>query len=246
LFWKGYVGGGKISGGSLDDEDYFVGQVKFSDTYSEQRGGRLSYFSTDVGVIFYDSTKRPSGLKDAMVDPRGIRLGAFVGYHHWDEKVHAFGIRCNPDDLGGVVLCGPPGSVPVPFTTNVISNKVEWNSLRIGLSGEAQLTNRLKIYGEAVWIPYARMENADSHHLRADLGPTPNILHNGHGNGVMLEGILSYDVTSNFSVGIGARYWHIEADGSVVFGPSTINTTAPLNKLESERYGTFVQGSVKF
>ena len=44
----------------------------------------------------------------------------------------------------------------------------------------------------------------------------------------------------------GGRYWHLESDGSVVFGPTTINTTAPLNKLESDRYGAFVQGSLKF
>jgi hypothetical protein len=247
FFVKGYAGIGKVVDGSLDDEDYFVGQVKFSDTYSEQRDGRLGYLSADIGFTFYDSTRvyRRAGLKDAPREVHGVRLGAFVGYHHWNEKVHAFGVRCNPDDVGGA-FCGPPGAVVVPFTTNVISNEVEWNSLRIGLSGEARLTRQLKIAGEAAWVPYARMKNEDSHHLRADLGPVPNILHDGSGSGVMLEGVITYDLTRQFSIGVGGRYWHLESDGSVVFGPTTINTTAPLNKLESDRYGAFVQGSLKF
>jgi len=40
-FAKGFVGGGGLSGGSLDDEDYYAGQIKFSDTFSKLKGDDL-------------------------------------------------------------------------------------------------------------------------------------------------------------------------------------------------------------
>ena len=43
-FAKGFIGGG-LSGGSLDDEDYLAGQIKFSDTYQTGSGT-----STNVGM----------------------------------------------------------------------------------------------------------------------------------------------------------------------------------------------------
>jgi hypothetical protein len=43
IFAKGLAGGGWLNGGSLDDEDFFAGQVKFSDTYSKMKGNSLGY-----------------------------------------------------------------------------------------------------------------------------------------------------------------------------------------------------------
>ncbi len=51
-FFKGFVGGGWLDGGSLDDEDFFAGQIKFSDTYSELDGDGLVYGTMDVGQDF--------------------------------------------------------------------------------------------------------------------------------------------------------------------------------------------------
>jgi hypothetical protein len=155
-------------------------------------------------------------------------------------------VRCNPDDVGGA-FC-PLGSVAVPFSTAVISNEALWHGFRFGLNGEVYLTPRFKISGEVAWIPYARLSNEDSHHLRADLGPVPNIVHSSVGDGIALEGVLSYDLTDRFTIGVGARYWHFEAEGgTVVFAAQTpFPANATLNKFESERYGAFVQGSLKF
>lgn len=51
-FFKGFFGGGWLNGGSLDDEDFFAGQVKFSDTYSEIDGEGSLYLTLDIGQDF--------------------------------------------------------------------------------------------------------------------------------------------------------------------------------------------------
>ncbi len=52
FFAKGFVGGGWLNGGSLDDEDFFAGQIKFSDTYSKIKGNSLLYGTIDFGYDF--------------------------------------------------------------------------------------------------------------------------------------------------------------------------------------------------
>ena len=59
-FFKGLVGGGGLTGGDLDDEDYFAGQVKLSDTSSKLDGNGLLYGTMDVGQRF------------AMIDRRAL------------------------------------------------------------------------------------------------------------------------------------------------------------------------------
>src|SRR5918994_1145661 len=43
------AGMGRVNKGSFDDEDYNAGQVKFLDTTSVVKEGRISYFTLDVG-----------------------------------------------------------------------------------------------------------------------------------------------------------------------------------------------------
>ena len=73
-------------------------------------------------------------------------------------------------------------------------------------------------------VPYAALQNKDSHLLRqsmADLGPAPNIITEGRcAYGVEAEVFLNYAVTPNIEVGAGVRYWGLASrDGSVAFGP---------------------------
>src|SRR5713101_8962603 len=48
-----------------------------------------------------------------------------------------------------------------------------------------------------------KLSGFDNHWLRPDINPLPQ---SGNGWGYQLEGIVSYDVTQNFSV--GGRYWY--------------------------------------
>lgn len=235
-FIKGYVGGGGISGGNLDDEDYLSGQVKFSDTLSTLKSGNLRYINVDFGSTLYKYASEKSPLNNTF------RIGAFLGYLHWNEKAHAFGIRCNPDDVEGI-FCGPPGFINIPFSVNVISNELEWNALRIGLTGEANTTSRLKLSAEAAYLPVADMRDKDSHYLRDDLGDVPNVMLKGMGRGWMLEAMADYELTPRFNIGLGGRYWDLRSSGNVWF--SGIDVETPLNRLRSKRYGIFAQASLQ-
>ena len=107
-------------------------------------------------------------------------------------------------------------------------------------------TDRITLYGEAAYVPLAYLDNQDSHFARSDLGPTPNITHEGTGTGFQLEGYIDYALTDRWSIGIGGRYWRLESDGSAAFGNKGIAIALPLNEFISERYGIFLQSSLTF
>jgi hypothetical protein len=229
-FAKGFVGGGWLNGGSLDDEDFFAGQIKFSDTYSKIKGDDLIYGTIDIGQDFT--------LLDRATK---ITFGPFVGFNFWQETATAYGARCNPDDVDGA-LCGPPGFIKVPFSTKGIQNEPNWASLRLGGELRVKLWDRLSLIGDAAVLPVASVWNYDSHYLRKSLGPVPNIEDRGSGWGYQLEAEARYDVTPCWALGAGVRYWFAEADGTTEFVHS--HTKVELNDFTSERFGVF--GDVTF
>jgi hypothetical protein len=112
-----------------------------------------------------------------------------------------------------------------------------------------RITDRFTLTADAAWIPYARLNARDFHWLRIGTsfnGPTPE---DGNGFSTQLEAILSYNVTRQFSVGIGGRYWRFEpkSNGSAHFEVSGIDGgfPQPIN-FKTERYGGFVQASYIF
>jgi hypothetical protein len=231
-FAKGFVGGGWLDGGSLDDEDFFAGQIKFSDTYSRLDGDGLVYGTIDVGQDF------------TLIDNKTkVVLSPFVGFNYWQETAKAYGARCNPDDVDGLV-CGPAGSLAVPFSTKVITNKQSWASVRLGAELKVKLWDRLTLRGDAAIVPGAYLWNEDSHHLRTDLGRTPNIVDSGTGWGYQLEGELRLDVTRHWAVGAGVRYWYAETNGDSDF--VNFNVTSQLEDFTSERFGVFGNAVYRF
>jgi len=231
-FAKGFVGGGWLDGGSLDDEDFFAGQIKFSDTYSKLDGNGLVYGTIDVGQDF---TLIDNGTR--------VVLSPFVGFNYWQETVEAYGARCNPDDVGGF-FCGPSGSTAVPFSTKVITNKQSWASVRLGAEIKAKLWDRLTLRGDAAIVPGAYLWNEDSHHLRRDLGPTPNIVDSGTGWGYQLEGEVRLDLTRNWAFGAGVRYWYAQTNGDSDF--VNFDVTSQLEDFTSERFGVFGNVTYRF
>ena len=74
------------------------------------------------------------------------------------------------------------------------------------------------------------------------------------GQGVQLEGLLSYYVTPTFSIGVGGRYWgmwttngqfNCVADPAAC-GAITTNTPPQFYRAQVEQAGAFVQASYKF
>lgn len=236
VFVKGLIGAGTLGGGSIIDRDFFVDQIKFSDTSSAIDGDDLRYAVVDVGWAF-------------DVPAAGVRLGGFVGYHYWRENLDAYGLLCNGDDVGGA-FCGPPGVGPLPRSTEVLRYQPTWNALRVGFDARYQITPSWSFAGEVAFVPYARLENQDSHLLRqdmTDLGPAPNVIsRSDHGWGGEIEAFVNYAVHPNIEIGLGGRYWALAADrGNVRFGPDFIQANE-LTRFEQQRLGVLVQVKGRF
>jgi hypothetical protein len=232
-FAKGFVGGGWLNGGSLDDQDFLAGQVKFSDTSSKIGGNSLLYGTIDIGQDFT--------LLDRATK---VIFGPFLGFNFLQETATAFGARCEPDDVDGAV-CGPPGFIEVPFSTKVIRDTSNWASLRLGGELRVKLWDRLSLIGDGAMLPVTAVWDYNSHYLRKDLGPIPNGEERGTGWGYQLEGEARYDFTPNWSAGAGVRFWHAETDrGTTEFVHS--HTKVELNDFTSERFGVFAGVTYRF
>jgi outer membrane protease len=229
-FVKGYVGAGVIGQGNLRDEDFPPVIDPYSSTTSRQEDGALVYANVDAGF--------------SVLKGRGWRLGAFVGYHYFQEKVSAFG--CS-QTAGNPLICVP--DIPVVFA--VINQNNNWHSLRIGVEGDVKFGDRLKLNLEAAWLPYVMLDGADTHWLRvgsfpgAFTGPVPD---DGKGWGYQLEAVLSYQLTNHISFGIGGRYWHMQTSGHAHFENHVVGFSASAQPIDwkTDHYGLFLQGSIKF
>ena len=234
FFVKGMAGGGAITAGYIDDKDFFAGQLKFSDTRSQVQNGHLSFAMADVGWAY-----SPIG---------GVKLGVFAGYHYWSEKATAFGLYCkqNQPALG----CSSIGAVPIGYDVAVLSYEPTSHAVRIGAEGRFAIDQRWSFSGEIAVIPYAVVQNKDSHLLRqasSDLGPAPNVITDSrYAYGIETEVFVNYAVTPNIEIGLGARYWGLfSRDGNVHFGPSFVRDDA-LDHFDVQRYGVLAHVKGKF
>jgi hypothetical protein len=229
-FAKGYVGGGVIAKGSLTDEDFPPGIDPYSKTNSDQRNGFLTYGSADIGYN--------------IVRGGDFRVGAFVGYHYFNEGMNAFGCSQaagNPD------ICNPA----FPASIEAISQNNIWQSVRVGLDTTVMLGDRFKFSAEGAWLPYVHLSGTDAHLLRigSDVGDfTGPVPEDGTGMGYQLEALLSYQVTPYASIGVGGRYWHMATKGNAHFENHVVGVDAGPQPVDwkTDIYGVFVQGSIKF
>src|SRR5215208_5946033 len=215
-FLKGLVGGGRINTGSFDDEDFAAGQVKTDDTTSSVSSGSLGYGSLDVG---HQWTLRGGD----------INLGVFAGYGQWTEEVEASGLSTTVGSSGSI-----DRSVPV------INNRLTWKALRIGFAGQF-VFGRARLTADLALIPYAKYREEDSHLLRqspSDLGPAPNIIHEGEGRGVQFDAEAAYDVYRRTIVALGFRYWYLESTSGTRKLPNLPGAAElPMTELYSKRTG---------
>ncbi len=225
LFFKGYVGGGAVTGGKLQDEDFvppFLGL--YSSTDSQQRDGKLIYGTFDAGYEWRSEN---------------LRLGFFLGYFHYSERLNTFGCV---QTAGNPFFCNPP----VPSSVNGLSSDATWNAVRLGGNTTWIFGNGLSLMTEFAWLPYARLSASDFHFLRDDL-PKPVSESAVAVFNVQLEAILNYQFSPNFAVGLGARYWRIGSDGtSGERDLSFAGLPTQMINFRTERYGGFVQASYKF
>ena len=231
-FLKGNAGFSGLNSGSLNDEDFPPALTPYSNTSSQQQGGKLGYGSIDFGQI--------------LVTRERVSAGLFVGYGYLNETVNAYGcdqLASNP------FVCQPAIGTGVLG----ITEESHWQLARLGLFGEFKLMDCLKLSAEVAWLPYTQLSAQDTHWLRLGTGlfdfsgPIPE---SGSGDGVQLEAIMSYQVNDKISVGLGGRFWYLQTHGSadlenVIVGLPFPPAAQPLN-FSTTRYGGFAQGAYKF
>ena len=230
IFAKAFVGAGGIGSGGLKDEDFPPGISPYSSTNSSQRDGSLLYFAGDVG---YDVLWTPN-----------YRVSPFVGWFYEHELVNAYGCAQTASNPG---VCAPA----VPTSVLGITEDAQWNAIRLGVAGDVTF-GRFKLSADAAWLPWVTLASTDSHWLRMQpiagnfIGPIPE---DGNGNtGIQIEAVVSYLVTQDFSLGVGARYWRFDTRGNAHFEGNIYGGDGGMQAIDfsSERYGAFVQGSFKY
>ncbi len=230
LFWKGYVGGGLLASGTLNDEDFPPAVTPYSSTLSDLDQQNLGYASIDIG--------------GALLRGRDFRIDAFVGYHYLYERMKAFGCTQIASNSS---ICG----TPVDNSVAVIAQENTWQAVRIGLNADVPLFDRLRLNVDAAFLPYVWFSGSDSHLLRIGsatgdfTGPIPE---DGHGWGYQIDAVLSYRINDNFSIGLGGRYWHEQSSGYAHFEGRVVNTLTAAQALDwkTDHYGVFLQGTYRF
>ena len=215
VFLKGYVGLGAGADGRMNDEDWTT-TFDYSNTVSSTHSS-LSFAVVDLGYDWMRSSN--------------FKLGSFVGYFRDQELMKAYGCTQTARPSADCLL-------PIPTSTVGIRESDTWQALRLGASSEVMLTDSLKLTTDAAYLPYVSFAGLDDHYLRGI-----QFLGSGRGQGVQLESVLSYDLTKNWSVGVGARYWAAWTDHASYSGYGFSDFPA---EYRFERYGATLQTSYRF
>ncbi len=223
FFVKGNLGAGGIYHGAMHDEDFPAG-IAYSNTVSTVSGSgeNIGYATIDVGYN--------------VLEASGAKVGAFVGYNYYSQDINVFGCT---QLAGGGGCTGDPGGEPPNLLT--LTDHNQFSALRVGLSSQAMLTDRLRLTADAAYLPWVNFSGLDDHLQRQLL----NTLTANSGNGVMLEAILDYYVAPQWSVGAGGRYWAWNMRTGTIAGNDLVifNPTVEPARYNAERYGAFVQTS---
>ncbi|WP_158814167.1 outer membrane beta-barrel protein [Methylocapsa sp. S129] len=227
LFAKGFAAIGKEMRGYLQDEDFPPDTSPYSSTNSPQSDGHLSYADIDVGYYAMQGS--------------WYKLGGFAGYHYLNQTFNAFGCT---QTAGNADIC-PPGDVASSNLT--ITDVGVWRSVRLGIAGEMTLPAGFSLRAEAAWLPYIGFNGSNDHWLREPEDFSGAIPETGSGsNGYQLEAELNYALSHNFDIGIGGRFWSMNAKGHVLFQDVTPGGGAQVATFRTQLAQVFVQSAYHF
>jgi opacity protein-like surface antigen len=234
FFIKGFIGGGRTSSGHMNDEDFgippgLVGlfYVPYSNTLAANMTGNIGYGVVDAG---YNFLRGPT-----------YKVGAFIGYTQFHQVMNASGCVQIANPFSDCSAANP-FSPPIPTSVLGITENDTWKALRIGMSGEVMVTDRVKVAADVAYLPYLNFNGLDTHWQRV---PVLLFVESSNGGqGVQLEGLLSYYLTSAFGVGVGGRYWAAWTTN----GTYTADGANFTNNFRGafQQAGIFLQGSYKF
>ena len=204
---------------------------EFSDTISPVKDVSLKYSVWDVGY---------------RVDMRDYFKGAnvsvtpFLGYVRYNEMASAFGLFDLPDSFG------PGGGLTIGEETLVLQNEIYWAGQRFGAEIDWDINSKTNFLANVAYVENMSVRNEDSHVLRADLGPTPNVISTGEGRGWMVDLIGKYAYNYNLGFELGYRFWRFEDRNAVnTFGPA-FTSSFPVRQLYSQRQGFIIGAEYTF
>ncbi len=227
-FLKGFAGIGALMRGSLQDEDFEPVTSPYSSTDSNLHTGDLSYVTVDAGGYFAETPN--------------ARLGVFAGYSYLHQAVNAFGCTqtgSNP------AICG---TTTIPDSTAVITQSNHWNALRLGVNGELEFGKGWRLRGEAAALPFVKLGGTDYHWLRIGTDFTGGIPEDGTGWGYQLEATADYTLANHVTIGVGGRYWHMQASGNTHFENHIIGGGGSPQKVDwyTDYYGVTAHAAWQF
>jgi hypothetical protein len=215
-------------GGKLRDQDWLMDSrdgrsYTFSDTISSTRDTNVNYYTVDLGMTLDEKTT-------------GMKIAPFLGYVRYNEKLSAYGLTFLRDELDNRT-----NEEGISNNTLVIKNDITWTGFRIGADVDYPLNKEFNLNLNAAYVFGLDAENKDSHVLRDDLGPTPNIKNIGDGGyGYMIDILGQYNYSTQLKFDFGYRWWMFDTDsGNTKFGPN-FTTAFPNRSLKSERSGLLI------
>jgi opacity protein-like surface antigen len=145
FFVKGFVGGGWTNSGHMNDEDFgqapnlpFPPFIPYSNTIAGNVTGNMSHGVVDGGYDFLHGST--------------YKVGAFVGYTAFHQVMNAYG--CVQIATPNFDCTGAPGAPIEPLSTLAITEDDTWQALRVGMSGEAMVTDRVNVSADVAYLPY--------------------------------------------------------------------------------------------
>ena len=226
VFLSGFIGAGETFSGGQNDEDFNEPPPlkAYNNTFSTNKGS-INYAVVDLG---YDALRQAD-----------YKVGPFVGYTVFHQYIFKSGCQQVASSTGNC-SAGDPADPPIPSSQLIGSEDMTWQALRVGLSGQVNLTDRLKLSADAAYLPYVTYTWLDDH-LQRDLQWN----NWGHGIGVQTQAVLSYDVTDRLSIGVGGRYWAMwSTSGERLTNPGGGSPDPTRNTVDL--LGAFTQVSYRF
>ena len=245
-FVKGMIGTGVSGGknGSMQDVDYLVNQVSFSDSLSSADNNHNFYVGADIGKNFKFEN---------------VTLSPIVGYYYWQTSLQSYGGTINPvgNNFCYASNCfGIPGGmnvgqslsssiIPIAYDTRVQSPK-------IGGAVEYSITNKFKINLELDLYPFADIALYDYHNFGSNkvVNGNPNGISRGLGMGYGGELFMNYAVQQNLDFGVGVRYTRFQLKNQDmsfnVQGSGWNNSPNGLQQLDIQQLGFVASLVYKF
>lgn len=225
VFARAYLNGIDIFSGRRRNEDFIDTPFSFdtgfhSNTDANVRSSRGVQGAVDIGYVAFKGDN--------------WNLGGYLGYELYQRRMNAMGCI----QIGNGSSCRDP----MPSDKLVHSQSEVWHGARVGIKGDYQISDAIGLSGSVTYLPYVMFNGRDNHWLRRDINSMSE--HADPGQGLELEGVVSYAITTHVSVGVGGRYtWLKSGDGYTKFPGADARSS---EKFRSQQLGGFLQLSYRF